>query len=132
MLNYFAAGHITLPLAGWVGLAVALSGLALLAWARQVLSEFHNRMLRVGENQTIPQRGPYHFIRHPGYLGSILMWVGAGLATTNWIIGLVLLVTMFSVYHYRILAEEAMLIDRLGEVYIQYKTRTWRLIPLVY
>ena len=132
VLNHFAAGRIAFPLAGWMGLAVALSGLALLAWAKQVLSEFHTHTLRVAENQTVLQRGPYHFVRHPGYLGSILMWTGAGLATTNWIIGAVVLVTMFLVYHYRIQAEEAVLIDRLGEAYIQYKTRTWRLIPLLY
>ncbi len=132
VLNYFTVGRIMLPLAGWVALAVALGGLALRLWANLVLGEFYTRTLQVAEGQTILQRGPYRFIRHPGYLGSMLMWAGAGFATTNWIIGMALLVTMVLVYHYRIQAEEAMLVDRLGEAYIQYKARTWRLIPLVY
>ncbi len=132
VLNYLEVGRIAGAGAGWAGLIVALGGIALRVWATQVLGEFYTRTLRVAESQPVVQSGPYHLIRHPGYLGSILMWAGAGLATTNWIALAVALAAGLIGYHYRIEAEEAMLVDCLGQSYIRYKTRTWRLIPFIY
>jgi protein-S-isoprenylcysteine O-methyltransferase Ste14 len=132
LLNYLALGHIPYAPAGWVGLAVACGGIALRIWANQILGEFYTRTLRVIENQPIVQHGPYRLVRHPGYLGVILMWVGAGLATTNWIVSLLALGAMAIVYHYRIQAEEAMLLDRLGQSYANYQAHTWKLMPFVY
>src|SRR5258708_1479204 len=55
-------------------------GLTLRVWAAQVLGRFYTRTLRTTDKQRIVQSGPYHLIRHPGYLGTILIWIGAGLA----------------------------------------------------
>jgi len=115
VLNYFAIGHILFAPVGWIGLVIALCGIALRVWANIILGEFYTRTLRVLENQSVVQRGPYRFIRHPGYLGLILMWAGAGFATSNRIVILIVLVTMCIAYHYRIQAEEAMLLDRLDQ-----------------
>ena len=132
VLNYLAIGRILSAGAGWAGLVVAAGGVALRVWANRILGEFYTRTLRVAENQPVVQNGPYRLIRHPGYLGSILMWAGAGLATTNWIAVVVAVVTPLIAYHLRIEAEEAMLVDCLGQAYARYKGRTWRLIPFVY
>jgi protein-S-isoprenylcysteine O-methyltransferase Ste14 len=132
VLNYLSIGHILYALAGWVGLAITLGGIALRVWANLILGEFYTRTLRVLDNQSVVQRGPYHLIRHPGYLGIILMWTGAGLAATNWIAILIVLITMCIAYHYRIQAEEAMLLDHLGQQYADYKAHTWKLLPFVY
>ena len=132
VLNYLAIARIPYAPAGWAGLAVAAGGITLRVWANQVLGEFYTRTLRVAEDQSIVQRGPYRFIRHPGYLGQILMWTGAGLATTNGIALMVVLVSVYSAYHYRIETEEAMLIDRLGQPYANYQAHTWKLMPFVY
>ncbi len=85
----------------------------------------------MAENQAIAREGPYRLIRHPGYLGSILMWAGAATATANWLVILIVLAAMFSAYHYRIQNEEKMLIKTNAE-YAEYQKRTWRLIPFVY
>ncbi len=132
LLNLLSPGHILYAPLGWIGLAVSLAGYGLRVWANLVLGKFYTRTLQVQENQSIVQRGPYRLIRHPGYLGTILMWSGAGLASVNWIITLLILVILVAVYHYRIQAEEAMLQARLGEPYTLYKTHTWRLLPFVY
>src|SRR5229473_3604426 len=60
--------------AGWLGLGIAVLGLLLRWWANRVLGAFYTRTLRVVENQSIVRAGPYRWIRHPGYLGSILLW----------------------------------------------------------
>ena len=57
---------------------------------------------------------------------------GAGLATTNWAVALVLCLLMVVAYSYRIAAEEAMLLGAFGDRYKEYMARTWRLLPYVY
>jgi protein-S-isoprenylcysteine O-methyltransferase len=116
---------------GWLGLLAAILGLALRWWANRVLGEYYTRTLKVVEQQRIVEAGPYRLIRHPGYLGSILIWVGAAAATTNWIVCLVVLILMLAVYSYRIRTEEQMLAAANPE-YEQYRRRTRKLIPLIY
>jgi protein-S-isoprenylcysteine O-methyltransferase Ste14 len=125
--------HIaTLPLwIGWFGIIVALVGLLFRWWANRVLGVFYTRTLKVTENQTIVRAGPYRLIRHPGYLGSILMWIGAATATANWIVILITLAAVLSAYVYRIQNEEKMLLIANAE-YAEYRKHTWRLIPFLY
>jgi protein-S-isoprenylcysteine O-methyltransferase Ste14 len=54
---------------------------------------------------------------------------GAGLATTNWAVALVLSLLMVVVYSYRIAAEEAKLLGAFGDRYKECMSRTWRLLP---
>ena len=116
---------------GWLGVVLALCGLLMRAWANRVLGEFYTRTLKVIEDQTIIQEGPYRWIRHPGYLGMILMWIGASAATGNWIIMLIVIVAIISAYHYRIQNEEKMLLSTL-QGYGEYSSHTWRLVPPLY
>jgi protein-S-isoprenylcysteine O-methyltransferase Ste14 len=116
---------------GWLGVAIALFGLFFRWWANRVLGEFYTRTLKVTENQSIIRAGPYRVIRHPGYLGSILIWAGAATATANWIVLLIVLISMLVVYVYRIENEEKMLTSAYAD-YAEYRKQTWRLIPLVY
>jgi protein-S-isoprenylcysteine O-methyltransferase len=116
---------------GWFGLIVALCGVLLRWWANRALGAFYTRTLKVTENQSIVRAGPYRLIRHPGYLGSILMWSGVAAATANWIVIVVVLAVMFGVYIYRIQIEENMLVTTNAE-YAEYRKHTWRLLPFVY
>jgi protein-S-isoprenylcysteine O-methyltransferase Ste14 len=133
LLNYFRIGSmISGSEAGWVGLIIAAGGISVRWWANRTLGEYYTRTLLVTATQSIVQKGPYRMIRHPGYLGSILMWVGAGLATTNWIVLILAVVVLFTAYYYRIQAEEEMLTVAISQEYSQYKARTWKLIPFVF
>jgi protein-S-isoprenylcysteine O-methyltransferase Ste14 len=116
---------------GWLGILLALFGVFLRLWANRVLGAFYTRTLKVTENQIIIRDGPYRFIRHPGYLGSILMWMGVAAATANWIVILIVLLVTFSAYYYRIENEEDMLLTTQMD-YPEYRAHTWRLIPFIY
>ncbi len=130
IFNWLQIG--TLPeWAGWLGIVVALFGLLFRWWANRVLGSFYTRTLKVVENQSIVRAGPYRVIRHPGYLGSILIWSGAAAATANWIVLLIVLLVMLVAYIYRIQNEEKMLLAAHAD-YAEYQKQTWRLIPLVY
>jgi protein-S-isoprenylcysteine O-methyltransferase Ste14 len=133
LLNHFRLGSMTLgPVFGWVGLLIAVGGMSVRWWANRTLGEYYTRTLRVTAAQSIIRKGPYRMIRHPGYLGSMLMWVGAGLATTNWIVFTLAMVVMFAAYYYRIQAEEQMLMAAMSQDYREYESRTWKLIPFVF
>ena len=130
LLNKFKIGMLPAWI-GWLGIVVALCGLLLRWWANRALGAFYTRTLKVTENQSIVRAGPYRVIRHPGYLGSILMWIGAAAATANWIAILITLVAMLSAYVYRIQNEEKMLLKTNAE-YAEYRKHSWRLIPFLY
>jgi len=133
LLNHFRLGSMILgSVFGWVGLLIAVGGMSVRWWANRALGEYYTRTLRVTAAQSIIQEGPYRMIRHPGYLGSMLMWVGAGLATTNWIAFILAVVVMFAAYYHRIQAEEQMLMAAMSQDYREYESRTWKLIPFVF
>ena len=132
VLDYLQIGQITRSLlVGGLGLAVMLSGIALRYWASKTLGEFYTRTLLIKTEHQIVESGPYRIIRHPGYLGFILMFVGAGLATANWIATALVTILMSIVYVYRIHVEETMLQTAFGERYEAYRAHTWRLVPLI-
>jgi protein-S-isoprenylcysteine O-methyltransferase Ste14 len=130
-LNVFRFGNLA-AWTGWVGVIAMGFSLLLRLWANRTLGSFYTRTLRVVKEQHVVRQGPYKVIRHPGYLGIILMWAGAGLAVTNWIAIGIVLTSMLTIYHYRMTVEEAMLVKAMGEEYRLYQLHTWRLIPFVY
>jgi protein-S-isoprenylcysteine O-methyltransferase Ste14 len=132
-LNALGFGELSqVPFIGWIGIGVMVGGLALRLWSQLVLGRYYTSTLRHGEDQPILTAGPYRLLRHPGYSGFLLAWVGAGLATANWAVALLLGLLMVITYGFRIAAEEAMMIRAFGGRYRQYMARTWRLIPYVY
>ncbi len=116
---------------GWLGIIIALAGFGLRVWSMGVLGKFYTRTLKVTEKQSIVRAGPYCFIRHPGYLGSILIWSGVAASATNWIVLLIVFIIVFGVYVYRMQSEEKMLLATNAD-YAEYREHTWRLIPLIY
>jgi protein-S-isoprenylcysteine O-methyltransferase len=115
----------------WIGIAIGVSGLGIRVWSMRVLGRDYTRSLRTRDTQTVIERGPYQFVRHPGYLGSIVVWVGSRLAV-NWLIAAATAVLLGAVYVYRIRAEEQMLVEHFGDSYRSYQSRTWRLFPYVW
>lgn len=56
-----------------VAMVVVIIGYAFLAWAA-ISNEYFSRVVRVQEERghSVITSGPYHYVRHPGYLGLIL------------------------------------------------------------
>lgn len=116
----------------WIGVALIAAGLALRGRAMQVLGRDYTRTLRVADEQQVVTAGPYRLIRHPGYAGSLLVWIGYALGTGSWIALLLVAVLLFAAYTWRITAEEAALTETLCLPYRDYQARTRRLVPFVY
>jgi protein-S-isoprenylcysteine O-methyltransferase Ste14 len=115
----------------WGGVALAAAGLIIRAWGMRTLGDAYSRTLRTTSEQRLVTTGPYRWVRHPGYLGSIAVWVGASLAFHSWLSALIVAAIMLVAYGWRIQAEERMLAEHFGDDYEAYRARTSRLIPRV-
>ena len=82
-------------------------------------------------NQQLVTTGIYGFVRHPMYLGGILMFLGAPLLMGSFFgLGLGLLMTIL--FGVRTLGEEKMLLEEFGD-YAKYKQKVkYRFIPFVW
>ena len=109
LLNFLQVGQIASSVIRWLGLLIMVLGLGLRFWSMRVLGKYYTRTLRVAEKQAIVTQGPYRVIRHPGYLGTICVWIGFSLAVGNWSATIILAILLFGVYGYRIRSEEVML-----------------------
>jgi protein-S-isoprenylcysteine O-methyltransferase len=118
--------------AAWAGVALAAGGLALRAWGMLTLGAAYSRTLRTTSEQGLVTTGPYRWIRHPGYLGSIAVWVGAALAFHSWLAAALVAGLMLVAYGWRIRAEEQMLARHFGDAFTAYASRTARLVPGIY
>ncbi len=120
------------PALAWAGVPLALAGTALRAWAIHALGRWFTFTIQVAGDQRVVDRGPYRRVRHPGYAGALLAFLGVGLACGSWPPAVALLAPWLAAYAWRIPAEERALADRLGDAYREYQRRTWRLVPFVW
>ena len=72
--------------------------------------------------------GAFRYVRHPLYLGSILIYFGMTVSTVS-LFCLALLVVIALFYNYIAGYEEKMLEAKLGQDYIAYKKKTGKWIP---
>jgi protein-S-isoprenylcysteine O-methyltransferase Ste14 len=114
-----------------LGVVLQLVGLGLRAWAMRTLAGAYSRTLRVTNTQDVVEAGPYRYIRHPGYLGAFLTWLGFALTSGSPVVTAGVVGLLVPIYQRRIVAEEALLADEL-DGYQQYSGRTRRLVPYVW
>ncbi len=113
------------------GAALALAGVALRVWAIRILGKFFTFQVGIRPDHRIVRGGPYRWIRHPAYAGSVMTLLSVSLSNA-FSLGLVVSVVMIvMVYGLRIPNEEAALVRHFGEPYRLYMEQTKRLIPFV-
>jgi len=116
----------------WLGVALAVVGLAIRAWAMRTLGTAYSRTLRMQAAQQLVTSEPYRWLRHPGYAGSLAVWIGATLAFGSWPAAVSVALVMLAACGWRIRSEEAMLSSAFGLAYRDYAARTSGLIPGIY
>jgi protein-S-isoprenylcysteine O-methyltransferase Ste14 len=129
MKGFFPITLPGMPATAWGGVILGTSGFALRLWSLLLLRERFTRTLLVQSGQQIERSGPYRFIRHPGYLGSLVCLNGIGLASGNALVVVASILITCAAYYYRIRVEDAMLIKAFGEAYESYRRSTGALIP---
>jgi protein-S-isoprenylcysteine O-methyltransferase Ste14 len=84
------------------------------------------------ENHELIQAGIYKKIRHPGYLGQLIIFLGISTCLSNWISILLMIIPVLLGYLNRIIVEEKFMVRHMGQKYLDYQTQTKRLIPMIY
>lgn len=128
-----AWNRLMLPLqwlepAGWVGMVLALAGLAFTLWSRVTLGQYWSRIVAVKEDHKLVQSGPYRMVRHPLYTGVMLAALGTVLAFGVWraLGGAALLWIGFAG---RARREDTLMAGQFGAEFAAYRARTGRLLP---
>lgn len=115
----------------WFGIVLVYAGLAFRLYAIIVLGRYFTTSVTIVADQQVVEDGPYRFIRHPSYTGLLIMFLGFGLGSTNWLSLLALMGCALLGLSYRIRVEERVLQEHLGQRYQEYMRHTKRLIPFV-
>ena len=109
-----------------------IAGLLFTLWSYSVLGRYLSPFVQVLREHKVVDKGPYRYIRHPGYLGQIVAWAGLGLAVQSYVALVAGLILGGSLVVYRIRIEEGFMAAELGEPYRNYMARTKRLLPFVW
>ena len=127
---------LSIPMPDWFRLimvSVTALSIPLTLWGCRTLGKNWVHVLDPSKFQqrktaTLVTSGPYHYVRHPMYLGAFTFLTAQALVAANWLLLLLGLATT-TLFYMRIGNEERMLIDRFGDEYREYMKRTPRFIP---
>ena len=101
------------------------------AWARFVLAGVWIRLWARGHfaREGLFTTGPYALVRHPLYLGSLMIVVGVLFQLNGWV-NWVIILPLFSLFHgIAIIYEERTLASRFGFIWSSYASRVPSLVP---
>jgi protein-S-isoprenylcysteine O-methyltransferase len=115
-----------------LGLAIIVAGMVIRAWAIATLRRFFTVNVTLREDHRLIRRGPYRWVRHPSYTGSLLSFYGFAIAVENVWAALIVIVPVTYAFFVRMRVEEAVLRTAFPEEYPAYERETRRLVPFVY
>lgn len=114
-----------------VGVATFALGLTVELSARRALGKEFAITVRTTAEQRLVQSGLYRFVRHPLYLGVIVLYFSAPIAWQS-AYGALVILPIIPFLLRRISIEEEAMALRFGDEWMAYARRTRRLIPLIY
>ncbi|HKQ57643.1 MAG TPA: isoprenylcysteine carboxylmethyltransferase family protein [Candidatus Eisenbacteria bacterium] len=115
----------------WVGFAVLTAGVTLRLGPMLELGRRFVSVVAIQEGHTVHTTGFYALVRHPSYLGILLMDLGfAGVFRS--VVALALMPVVFWMFKRRMDVEESFMVEQFGDGYRDYMGRTRRLLPGAY
>ena len=115
-----------------IGAILTIVGLAIRIKSILTLKQYFIYTVTEIENHELIETGLYKSIRHPGYLGQLIIFVGISTSLSNWLSILLMMTPVLLGYIYRINTEERFMTEQFGQKYVDYQKRTKRLVPMLY
>jgi protein-S-isoprenylcysteine O-methyltransferase Ste14 len=128
ILSGSSEASIALPLA-LSGCLLAVAGAALVLRSRAELGPAWSFVPKADQGTGLVTTGPYRLVRHPIYLGLVLLALGQALAFGSWLACSIVLVGIVPTFAWRARAEETLLSRTFGERYALYRRQTKMIIP---
>jgi protein-S-isoprenylcysteine O-methyltransferase Ste14 len=86
----------------------------------------------ISNTHILKTSGLYKIVRHPSYLGLILIIAGLVLCMGSMLSFIIVSITVFFAMNYRIAVEEKALTNEFGAQYHDYQKHVARLLPWIY
>jgi protein-S-isoprenylcysteine O-methyltransferase Ste14 len=113
------------------GVTMIFLGSLLRRYSWRTLGEYFTGDVKARADQPVIRTGPYRFVRHPGYTAGMMMFIGIGLALGSWFSFVLLTIASIVTYWYRVMVEERVLLDMIGEPYASFMKERKRFIPYI-
>lgn len=115
-----------------IGLMIIVIGFIIRVISLRLLKQYFTYSVSKVEKHELIEKGFYKVIRHPGYLGQLLIFTGISIALSNWLSVIVMFFPVLIGYLNRIRVEEKFMIEQMGDNYFDYQKRTKKLLPKIY
>ena len=115
-----------------VGLVLMIIGFAIAFTGVFTLKKFYASTLVTRVDHELITHGIYRFVRHPVYLGVLLICVVALPVYSSSVWGFLILCLLIPIFLGRIRMEEKLLTEQFGDAHREYQASTRKLIPFVY
>ncbi|MEW5712799.1 isoprenylcysteine carboxylmethyltransferase family protein [Pseudomonas sp. SB113] len=127
LLQLLIRSDVLLQLIGSLLIAV---GIGLRAHGKIVLGRHFSHSLRVLVDHELVKVGSFKYIRHPAYLGTLLIVTGFSLYTSIYA-ALIIFFLALALILKRVNQEEKMMVGYFGAAYRQYQFDSFKVIPFV-
>jgi protein-S-isoprenylcysteine O-methyltransferase len=111
------------------GVVLCLAGIGLRYWSRRVLGRFFTIGVVRQEGHTVVRNGPYRRVRHPGYLGFMLFYLGLPLVVGSAFGLVVLALPALAIFVMLVKLEDRKMAEALGQDYVKYQAESARILP---
>ena len=134
-LGGFFSGIIKAVLPGWIqktGVLLIIVGFIIRWVAILQLGKMFTVDVSISREHRLKTNGLYGAVRHPSYLGLLLILLGTGLLTGNAVSLIIVFLPSLIALIYRMQVEESALLAEFGSEYLNYKNKVARVIPGIY
>lgn len=111
------------------GCLLAVAGTAMVVVSRKALGAAWSLVAKADQAIGLVSHGPYRVVRHPIYLGLILLGAGQAIAFGSGPAGAIVAFGLLPTFIWRAAVEERLLAQMFGQHYADYRTRTRLIIP---
>jgi protein-S-isoprenylcysteine O-methyltransferase Ste14 len=115
-----------------IGLTVIVIGFIILWIAVVQLGRLFTVDVAISATHTLKTEGLYKIVRHPSYLGLMLIITGLAVCMPSLVWMAVTIIAVFIAMNYRIIVEEEALTNEFGDQYRDYSEKVSKLIPWLY
>jgi protein-S-isoprenylcysteine O-methyltransferase Ste14 len=120
------------PLQAWLGVMTVPAALTVFYLTHRALGRNWSISLELREGHALIAEGIYRHARHPMYAAFWLLAIAQALLLPNWFAGCAGLLGFGTLFFGRVAREEQLMLEKFGDEYRAYMSRTYRVLPGIY